>query len=77
MIEWISMEDRLPPVDEMVIGYIPVDGRMFVGLYKTYKHSWMETPIGYWLILTAEGSTEQITKKVTHWIPLPKGVEIK
>lgn len=75
MTEWIRVEDRLPPEDKMVIGYIPDDRHMFVGFYKTYKHSWMEAPIGYWLILTANGSTEQITKKVSHWMPLPKGVE--
>lgn len=69
--KWISVKDRLPPDGKAVIGYTPVDGCMFVGFYKTYKYSWQDTAVGYWYILTARGSTKQITKRVTQWIPLP------
>ena len=69
---WISVKDRMPPDDQIVIGYTPVDGCMFIGFHKAYKYSWLETPVCYWHILTARGSTKQITKRVTYWMPLPE-----
>ena len=75
--QWISVKDRLPAEDEMVIGYTPVDRHMFVGFHKTYRYSWQDTAVCYWYILTARNSTRKMTKRVTHWMPLlepPEGV---
>lgn len=64
--EWISVEDRLPENDAMVIGYTPCDGFMFVGYYhEEPKYDWK-----VWRIVTAMRSTKIMTKKVTHWMPL-------
>ena len=66
--EWISVDDRLPENDVMVIGYTPCDGFMFVGYYhEEPKYDWK-----VWRIITAMRSTKVIKKKVTHWMPLPQ-----
>ena len=69
--EWISVDDRLPENDVMVIGYTPCDGFMFVGYYhEEQKYDWK-----VWRIVTAMRSTKVMTKKVTHWMPLPPAPE--
>jgi hypothetical protein len=66
--EWISVDDRLPENDVMVIGYTPCDGFMFVGYYhQEPKYDWE-----VWRIVTAMRSTKVMKKKVTHWLPLPQ-----
>ena len=66
--EWISVDERLPENDVMVIGYTPCDGFMFVGFYhEEKKYDWK-----VWRIITAMRSTKVMTKKVTHWMPLPR-----
>ena len=71
--EWISVDERLPENDVMVIGYTPCDGFMFVGYYhEEKKYDWK-----VWRIITAMRSTKVITKKVTHWMPLPLAPEVK
>ena len=66
--EWISVKDRLPENDVMVIGYTPCDGFMFVGYYhEEPKYDWK-----VWRIITAMRSTKVMKKKVTHWLPLPQ-----
>ena len=67
--KWISVEERLPENDRMVIGFTPCDGFMFVGFYheeKTAGYEWKK-----WKIITAMRSTKDVVKKVTHWMPLP------
>lgn len=73
--EWISVEDRLPPDDQMVIGYTPVDGYMFVGFHETRKYAYLDTSYSYWYIITSMRSTKRMCKKVTHWMPLPEPPE--
>lgn len=71
---WVSVKDRLPKNEEIVIGYTPCDGYMFIGFYRTSKFStyeWSE-----WCIITSMRSTKKITKKVTHWMPLPPRPEV-
>jgi hypothetical protein len=63
---WISVEERLPENEQIVIGYTPCDGYMFVGYYREEKN-WKQ-----WYIVTAMRSTKYMTKKVTHWMPLPE-----
>lgn len=66
--EWISVDDRLPENDVMVIGYTPCDGFMFVGYYhQEPKYDWE-----VWRIVTAMRSTKVMKKKVTHWMPMPQ-----
>jgi hypothetical protein len=71
---WVSVKDRLPENEKIVIGYTPCDGYMFIGFYRTNKFStyeWSE-----WCIITSMRSTKKITKKVTHWMPLPPRPEV-
>ena len=66
--EWISVDERLPENDVMVIGYTPCDGFMFIGYYhEEPKYDWK-----VWRIITAMRSTKVMKKKVTHWMPLPE-----
>lgn len=63
---WINVNDKMPPDNQLVLGYTPVDGYMFVGYHQTLHdgHS-------YWRIVTAMRSYKTIHKRVTHWMPLP------
>ena len=76
--EWISVDERLPENDVMVIGYTPCDGFMFVGYYHEepkfvgYYHKEPKYDWKLWRIVTAMRSTKIMKKKVTHWMPLPK-----
>lgn len=70
MSEWISVEDKMPPNNQMVIGYTPCDGFMFVGFYRAEKHHTYDW--SNWYIITAMRSTKIVKKKVTHWMPLPE-----
>ena len=66
---WISVEERLPENKQMVIGFTPCDGYMFVGYYVD-DQKWKQ-----WYIVTAMRSTKYMTKKVTHWMYLPPAPE--
>jgi len=66
---WISVKDKMPDNEQLVLAYTPVDGYMFVGFQRTYH--WSGGDYFYWYIVTARRSTKQITKRVTHWMPLP------
>ena len=68
--KWISVKDKLPEDNQMVIGYTPVDGYMFVG-YLTHS-KWGDILEEKWHIITAMRSDRRITKRVTHWMPLPE-----
>lgn len=72
--QWISVDDRMPPDDQMVIGYTPVDGYMFIGFHKIHKYSLKDASYSYsyWYIITSMRSTKHMHKKVTHWMPLPE-----
>lgn len=63
---WTSVEDEMPENEAIVIGYTPCDGYMFVGYHKTTKYG------SGWYIITAMRSWKKMTKKVTHWRPLPE-----
>ena len=67
--DWISVEDEMPENEAIVIGYTPCDGYMFVGYHKTTKYG------SGWYIITAMRSWKKMTKKVTHWKPLPEPPE--
>ena len=64
--EWISVKDRLPEDDEVVLIACKI-GKMFVGYHK---HLFPGCEV--WRILTARDSTKKITYTVTHWMPLPE-----
>lgn len=67
---WISVTERLPEDEKMVIGFTPCDGFMFVGYHVTSFYR--DRDFSYWNIVTAMRSTKKMTKKVTHWMPLPE-----
>lgn len=68
--KWISVKERLPENEQIVIGYTPCDGFMFVGYYVK-NCNWKQ-----WYIITAMRSTKCMNKRVTHWMPLPEPPEV-
>jgi len=71
--KWISVADRLPPDNRMVIGFTPVDGYMFIGFYSTSFYAIDDG--GHWYIITSMRSTKHMKKRVSHWMPLPEPPE--
>lgn len=67
--KWISVEEQLPENGRIVIGFTPCDGYMFVGYYRESQLA--ECKWSQWEIITAMRSSRKVTKKVTHWMPLP------
>lgn len=67
---WISVTEKLPEDMKMVIGFTPCDGYMFVGYHITSIYH--DRDFSHWNIVTAMRSTRKMTKKVTHWMPLPE-----
>lgn len=66
---WVSVKERLPDVGKICLFYTPCDGFMGIGFYDgrdDYQHR------DKWKIITAMRSTKILTKKVTHWMPLPE-----
>ena len=66
---WISVKDRLPDIRKKCLLYTPCDGFMCVGFYGG-KDEWQNRD--KWKIITAMRSVQTLTKKVTHWRPLPE-----
>ena len=62
---WISIDERLPEDFETVLALCK-DGGMFVGRCARYTVSYK------WEIWTAMKSTRTVSRKVTHWMPLPE-----
>lgn len=66
MPEWISAKDRLPEKEADVLALCR-DRKCFVGYIC--ESSW-NGKIN-WVIWTAMKSTRIVSRKVTHWMPLP------
>lgn len=73
---WISVEERLPEniapkyehdMSNAVLLYTPVDGYVHIGWYVRKDYRGREV----WHTLSAMRSHQTLTKKVTHWMPLP------
>lgn len=67
--QWISVKDKLPSIGEEVLAYVPLDGQIFVG--HCIKPYWRKDQY-VWQITTAMKQTKTMTKKVSHWMPLPE-----
>lgn len=74
---WISVEERLPEniapgyehdMSNAVLLYTPVDGYVHIGWYVRKKYNGRVV----WHTLSAMRSYQTLTKKVTHWMPLPE-----
>lgn len=68
-IRWIPVEERLPEEGKRCLLYTPCDRILCVGYYAG-KDEWQHRH--KWRLVTAMRSTQTLTKKVTHWMPLPK-----
>ena len=68
-MQWIPVEERLPEEGKRCLLYTPCDGILYVGYYAG-KDKWQHRH--KWRLVTAMRSTQTLTKKVTHWMPLPK-----
>ena len=66
---WIPVEERLPEEGKRCLLYTPCDGILYVGYYAG-KDNWQHRH--KWRLVTAMRSTQTLTKKVTHWRPLPE-----
>lgn len=73
MSSWISVKEQLPEDDQVILGYTPIDGNTFIGFYR--KDPLNERRLGFkrkeWYLITSMRSTQKITKRVSHWMPLP------
>lgn len=67
-MRWIPVEERLPEEGKRCLLYTPCDGILCVGYYDG-KEEWPHRH--KWRLVTAMRSTQTLTKKVTHWMPLP------
>ena len=67
-MRWIPVEERLPEEGKRCLLYTPCDGILYVGYYAG-KDKWQHRH--KWRLVTAMRSTQTLTKKVTHWRPLP------
>lgn len=67
--EWIPVEERLPEEGKRCLLYTPCDGILCVGYYAG-EDEWQHRH--KWRLVTAMRSTQTLTKKVTHWMPLPE-----
>lgn len=68
-MRWIPVEERLPEEGKRCLLYTPCDGVLCVGYYAG-KDEWQHRH--KWRLVTAMRSTQTLTKKVTHWTPLPE-----
>ena len=68
-MRWIPVEERLPEEGKRCLLYTPCDGILCVGYYAG-KEEWQHRH--KWRLVTAMRSTQTLTKKVTHWRPLPE-----
>ena len=68
-MQWIPVEERLPEEGKRCLLYTPCDGVLCVGYYAG-KDNWQHRH--KWRLVTAMRSTQTLTKKVTHWRPLPE-----
>ena len=77
MGEWISVKDGLPIDNQMVLGYTPCDGIIFIGFYRKdpMNDRYPRAKRREWYIVTSMRSTQKVTKRVTHWMPLPERPE--
>ena len=71
---WVSVKDKFPDIEQMCLLYTPCDGFIYVGFYAG-NDNWQKRD--KWKIITAMRSTQVLTKKVTHWMPLPETWRIK
>lgn len=72
MMEWIRIEDKIPPEDEHVL-VVCDDGIVIAKWNSWYEHEWRD---GYYVrIERKEWSDMCCTNipitEVTHWMPLP------
>lgn len=62
MSEWISVEDRLPEeLFSAVLIYCPDRNNIYC-VYLNARNEWH---------IFDDGAGQQITERVTHWMPLP------
>lgn len=65
MSEWISVKDRLPIDNQVVLGYTPIDGYIFIGYYRKdpMNERYPRAKRKEWYIFTSMRSTQKVTKR--------------
>jgi len=71
-MEWISVKDRLPKIDEHVIGYAKIgeEWQVIPLLYQYFRFHGHDSKYE-WAYLFAYNEGYDYAKEVTHWMPLP------
>lgn len=68
LISWISVRDKMPKENELVLAFSPTDNSMYVA----YAQKWYRNDKIKWYLKSAMGTTKYcINKKITHWAYLP------
>ena len=68
-MKWISVEDRMPSVDDCVLAYAEDEGKLFIG--KIHDKQWVDTGITCHPASDCFPYTDH-QDSVTHWMPLPE-----
>ena len=64
MSEWISVDDRLPKDNELVV--------IFTRNKELGAYVWPKAALGLWDNLFGGWENKRTIKKITYWMPLPE-----
>lgn len=69
--QWVSVDDRLPVIDETVLAYIRTPDNHHSNIEKVYLSDKSDDDYPYWVFENGSIYTTRF-KYVTYWQPLPK-----
>lgn len=68
MTDWIDVNERLPEDGVYVLLYTPKDDKIRIGWHV---HPAWEM-CREWMLITSMNSHQMLTRKPSHWMPLPQ-----